>query len=549
MGNMITTVKTSHGDYLTEAMTFINEAMVKMNVGKTLKVRAELLAEEIIAGFVNHGTEEMEIDIAVKKRLGDVCIDISAPGREVDTGRIKQAGSLNQNEKDTEKAIRAIILKAHGEKLKYSYRNGINRASIAAGKAERSSLVLTMYALILGIFIGLIAKFLFPGWLADGMCKYFLDPVKTMFMNALKIIVGPVVFFSIVTCISQFKNLSELGRMGAKVMGMYLLTTIIAAVLALTLSTLLHPGAWGAGLDAASQVVNIDTNADTSLLTTIINIVPDNFIKPFLESDTLQLIFLAVICGIAVGAVGSYSEKLSGLFEGLNELFLAVTTMFSRCIPLAAFCSVVIMLIQLGTDTILSLLGMCGTFLLGIVCMIMIYGILVMVVARLNPVTFFRKIREGMLTSFALSSSSAAMPVSMNICTEKLGVSQKLSSFSIPLGATVNMDGATINLIIVSLFLARMYAVPVSGSLLVSMMITVIMLSLGAPGVPGAGLVCLGIVLEHIGVPIEAVGLIMAINPFLDMFTTMNNVTGDLAATTIVAKSEGMLDKEMFDSK
>ncbi len=555
MKKVVKTVSVTDKEYMSDALRFVEDALKKFRVPKGLLVRSELLAEEIIVAIKNHGTKDTKIDIRVTKRLGDVHIDIEGAGKEIDVRRLKKANvsDIDDSQKDMddpalEKAIRAIIVKAQGEKLKYSYDDGVNRISIAVGKAERSSLIMTLNALIFGIIFGLAARFIFPDWLSDGLCRFALDPVKTMFMNALRIIVGPVVFFSIVTCLSQFKNLSELGRVGAKVMGMYVITTVVAAAIALFFSRLFDPGVWGAGLSAATaEAVNISTDTDTSLLTTIINIVPDNFVKPFLESDTLQLIFLAVVCGIAVGAIGEYSKKLASLLEALNELFLAITTMFSRFIPLAAFCSVVLMIVQLGSETLMSLLGMCGVFFISVACMILVYGLLVMIIGHMSPVMFYKKAREGMLTSFALSSSSAAMPTNLHICTDKLGVAPKLASFSIPLGATVNMDGSSINLIVVGLFLAKMYAVPVTGSTLASLIVTVIMLSLGAPGVPGAGLVCLGIILEHLGAPIEAIGLVMAIDPFLDMFSTMNNVTGDMAVTTIVAKTEGMLDTDMYN--
>ena len=366
-------------------------------------------------------------------------------------------------------------------------------------------------------------------------------------MNALKIIVGPVVFFSLVTCFSQFKNLSELGRIFAKVMGLYMLTTVLASLIALGFSTIFQPGVWGAGLGmATTQAVNVNTNTDTSLLSTIVGIIPDNFVKPFLEANTLQLIFLALICGLAVGALGEYSAKLSNLFQALNELFLTITTMIAKFIPLAAFCSVVLMVVKVGGEAVVSLLGMFGVFLICIASMLTVYGILLILIGRLNPLTFYRKIREGMLTSFALSSSSATVPTNMMICTERLGISPKLVSFSIPLGATVNMDGTCVSLIVSGLFLARMYGISVTGPELASMVVTVVLLSLGCPGVPGAGLVCLGIVLQNIGVPIEAIGLVMAIDPIRDMFGTMNNVTGDMAVTAVVGKTEGMMDMDIY---
>ena len=206
------------------------------------------------------------------------------------------------------------------------------------------------------------------------------------------------------------------------------------------------------------------------------------------------------------------------------------------------------MMFDLGGASFLSVLGYAGTQVLTIACMLAVYGLLILVLGRLNPLTFFRKNREGMLTSFTLSSSSAAMPTNMRTCTEKLGISSKVCSFSIPLGATVNMDGTCIFLVTAGLFLARAYGVAISGSALVSLAVTITLLSLGCPGVPGASLVCLGVILESLDVPIEAIGLVMGIYPILDMFNTMSNTTGDVAASLIVARSEGLLDIEKYKS-
>ncbi|MBR4755208.1 MAG: dicarboxylate/amino acid:cation symporter [Lachnospiraceae bacterium] len=555
MSKIIRVFKVAEDGYLAEATNFVRTGLEKKKCPANLKMRSVLLAEEIIVAFANHGDPDMEIEICINKRLSDIFVEISAPGRESDTKFLstvpgKENSSLLMEEDDpkVEKIIRATILKAQGGKMRYTHENGINSVSLAVGKAERSSLVRTLFALVLGIAVGLIFNSFVPRPVVEAVSTYALNPFKTMFMSALQIIVGPVVFFSLVTCLSQFKNLAELGRIFAKVMGMYMLTTLLAAFVALGMSNLIRPGVWGSGLSIiGNQVVDVNTAVDTSLLTTIINIVPNNFVKPFLESDTLQLLFLALLCGIAVGAIGEHSKKLAGLFEALNDLFLTITTMIAKFIPIAAFCSIVLMITEMGPETIGSLLSMLGTFFASIACMILIYGIIVAVVARLNPVIFYKKVKEGMLTALALSSSSASMPTNMAICTEKLGVSPKIASFSIPLGATVNMDGTTVNLIVSGLFLARMCGVTVSGSALATMILTVVLLSLGAPGVPGSGIVMVGIVLESIGVPLEAVALLMAIDPFLDMFDTMNNVTGDMAVTTVVAKTEGLLDTNIYN--
>lgn len=329
---------------------------------------------------------------------------------------------------------------------------------------------------------------------------------------------------------------------------MYMMTTVIAVFLALGISVLLQPGTPGFALALEQGIaeIGVTTDVDTSLLSTIIHIVPSNLIKPFLESDTLQIIFLAILCGVAVGMIGEYTSVLHDLFEACNALFLTITTIISRLIPLVVFCSVAMMTAEMEGASLLSTLGFAGTVLLAFFCMLIVYGLLVLLLGHLNPITFFKKNREGMLTSMTLSSSSAAMPTNMRTCTDKLGISPKVCSFSIPLGATVNMDGTCIFLTIGGLFLARAYGVAVPGSAMVSLAITIILLSLGCPGVPGSALVCLGVVLESLGVPIEAIGLIMAINPFLDMFGTMSNTTGDVAASLIVAKSESLVDLEVY---
>ena len=312
--------------------------------------------------------------------------------------------------------------------------------------------------------------------------------------------------------------------------------------------TLLKPGALGFALTGGTNAAEIvvDTDIDYSILNMIVGIVPSNLVRPFLEADTLQIMFLAVLIGISVGMIGEYSSVLGELFEACNSLFLTMTTLIAGLMPVAVFCTMALVLVDIGAQSLLAVLGYLGEILLTVMLMIGFYGLLVLVMARLDPITFFRKVRTGMINSFTLSSSSATIPTNLKICTDELGISPKLCNFSIPLGATVNMDGTCIYLATCAMFLARAYGVTVTGSMLVSMLMTIVLLSLGAPGVPGSGTICLGIVLQQIGVPIEALGLIMAITPILDRACTMNNVTGDMAGTLIVARSEGLMDVERY---
>ncbi|MBE5916342.1 MAG: dicarboxylate/amino acid:cation symporter [Pseudobutyrivibrio ruminis] len=539
-------VSKEDNDLLEKVQNFIRKSLTARKITKSSIIKAELLVEETVALLLQHAPEKAVLSVKIAKFLGDVSIELKIEGQEFSPNVITDSNAIDNESED---AIRSIVLNAFGERFKYSNKKGINRVRILVEKAERSNLFLTVMALCLGLLFGLLIENVLPHMAGDALCNYVLRPAKDMFMRAIRIVIAPVVFFSLATCISQFKNLADLGRMAAKVMGIYLFTTIVATSLGIGMAFLFHPGEFGFALESnienTSAVVAADVNI--SLVDTIRNIVPDNLFKPFVESDTLQIMFLSILVGVAVGMIGEYSAVLKELFEACNSLFLTITTMIAKVIPVAVFCSVALMIVDMGGASLKMVLSAAAVQISTIILMICFYGLLVLIVARINPVQFFKKIKEGMVTSFTLCSSSAAMPTNMKICKEQLGIAPKLCNFSIPLGATVNMDGTCIFLTSFSLFLARAYGVTIDSSSIFSIVVVIVLLSLAAPGVPGNGLICLGVVLMEIGVPVEAIGLIIAINPIIDMFDTMNNTTGDMAATLIVAKSEGMIDMDVFN--
>ncbi len=541
---------TDHMEYLAEAVEFVRSALQKLGINRKLAQKTELLCEESVVMLAQHAREGAALQVQIRRFFGDVSVHLYMQGSPYDPYFAMPDGEADADALQSEEVIRSILLRSHDEKYKYRNKNGVNHVRILTGQSERTTNYATYIALAAGLLFGLFAKLVLPQSVTDAICTYALDPAKTMFMNALKIIIVPVVFFSIVTCFSQFQSLADFGKLGIKIVGMYLLTTVIAVGIGIGISSLIRPGTWGFALNGIeTTAVSVDTGVETGLLPMIVNIVPSNFLAPFLEADTLQIIFLAVLCGVAVGMIGQYSAVLKELFEACNSLFLTITTLIAKLIPIAVFVSVALMVVNMGGNSMLHVLSAAGVHVLCIALMLCAYAALILLLGRLNPLTFFKKIQEGMLTSFTLSSSSAAMPTNLRICTDKLGISPKVANFSIPLGATINMDGTCIYLAVTGLFLARAYGVEVSGAALLTMAITTVLLSLGAPGVPGAGLVCLGIILETLNVPVEAIGLIIAINPILDMFDTMSNTTGDMSAALIVAKSEKLLDQAIYRGK
>lgn len=260
----------------------------------------------------------------------------------------------------------------------------------------------------------------------------------------------------------------------------------------------------------------------------------------------MQLIFMAVLIGIAVGKIGEYSQLLKDIFEACNSLFLKITVILVQFIPIATFCSILSVILKTGPDVLLSMLAMLGTFAVGILAMMCVYCLLMIVIGRLNPVPFLKKYSPTMLQVFGMASSNAAIIVNMDACEHKLGIPKKIYSLSIPLGATINMDGTCVYLVIFGLALARVFGVEISGGTLLSMFISVLVLSVGAPGVPGAGLVCLSVLLTQLNVPIAGIGLVMGLDSLLGMLRAMSNSLGDVVASLIVAKSEKILDEEKY---
>lgn len=527
----------------------VQEFLTQYDVKGKEKMRAVLAAEECAGSLVNHASEGSSINIFIRAFLGRVTIEMSAPGDEYDLSKsADDAGILSDETEDVQEVLRNIVLKSTSEGLKYSHKNGINHIRMTVVRSRREFLYRTLGAMFLAVIAGILLSLLHNSTIPSFLDQNLLSPISKMYLNALKMVVAPVVFFSIVSCIVQFSDLSELGRVGGKIIGMYLLTTFIAVGVGIGTYYLFRPGSVSVAstLTDAGTVVNESVNI--SLRDTIVGIVPSNFIQPFLDADMLQLIFLAVLCGVGTGMIGRYSEMLKDIFSALNDLFLQITTIIIRFMPIAVFCSICSMVLKMGLNTLLDVLAMFGTFIAGLLIMMVVYCLLIALTAKISPIPLIRKYASRMLQTFSMASSNASIPINMEAC-EDLGIEKKIYSLSIPLGATLNMDGSCIYLAVFALALAKAYGVPVTGASMLGMIVSIVVLSMGAPGIPGSGLICLSVLLTQMNVPAAAIGLVMGIDSLVGMFRTMNNCLGDVAVSTIVAKKENALDMDKYREK
>ncbi|MBR5484906.1 MAG: dicarboxylate/amino acid:cation symporter [Oscillospiraceae bacterium] len=535
---------------LVEALEFVEQKLTEYKLNNKEIIKNILAAEEVINALLAHSKNADYIYLSVRRIFNEISIEISVPGNEFAfENEFTMGAELCADDvgPETESAIRGMILKSLMGDLKYRYRAGMNTVRICAAKSKRAMLYKTLGAMALAVILGVLLRNFAPESIYMPVNDHVLVSVKTMYMNALKMIVAPVVFFSIVSCIGQFSNLSEIGKIGGRVILLYSFTTVIAALLGTSMFYLFRPGEFGsvifdtAGAAAEAQTVNV------SFTDMIVNIVPNNFFKPFLEAEMLQLIFLAVLCGIAVGMIGKYSRILNDLFAACNELFLKITSLIIKFMPLAVFCSFLSMIIEMGADAILSIFKIVGVFVVAIAGMIVVYCGIIGVFARLNPLPFCKKYAPTMAQVFSMGSSNASLPINMEAC-KKLGVSPKVYSLSLPLGATINMDGTSIFLSVFAFALARLCGVTIPPAAMVSVLISIIVLSLGAPGIPGSGLVCLSVLLAQLNVPIEAVALVMGIDTLMGMLRCMNNCLGDVAISLVVAKQENLLDIDKYNA-
>ncbi|HAT01768.1 MAG TPA: hypothetical protein DCS54_00605 [Oribacterium sp.] len=544
---------------ITEIVEFIEQSLNEFGIKRKAYLKALLIVEEASGSLIEHYHSEPEEDktdpdrqflVALKNVFGNVTIELSTRGREYPLARNIESASLDtlyEEEDHVQDSIRNVLLKSLTEDLEYRHLNGVNYIRMTIVRSRKAFLYRTIGAMIAAIILGLAFSAYVPEETNAFLNELLLVRVKTMYMNALKMVVAPVVFFSIVSCIVQFSDLSSLGRIGGKIIGLYLFTTVLAVFTGVGVFAAFAPANVAQTVKDISDASSITSQTmEVSIPDTIVGIIPSDIISPFQKSNMLQLIFIAVLCGISTGLLGRYSQHLTELFHACNDLFLKITSLIIKFMPIAVFCSIMSMVMTMGIGMIISLLGIFGLFILGLLAMMAVYCLLMVVLARLNPIPFVRKYMPFMIQVFAMASSNASIPVNMDACEKKLGVSKKIYSLSIPLGATLNMDGTCIYLAIFALGLAGTYGVEVSQGAMLSMVISIIVLSIGAPGIPGSGLICLSVLLTQLGVPVEAVGLIMGIDSLCGMFRCMSNCLGDVAVTAIVAKSEGVLDMKKY---
>ncbi len=405
---------------------------------------------------------------------------------------------------------------------------------------------LILIAVAAGIVVGLainLAKAGMP-WLDTFLVDVVFKLLGDVFRNGLMLMVVPLVFFSLVGGVASLSSLGELGRVGGKTVLLYFGTTLAAAAMALGLALLLQPGA---GVDAGAATAYTPPPAPPPLLDQIIAMVPTNPVQAMATMNMLQIIVFAVLIGVSILLAGEPGKRVAAVVDDINVVVMKLVTVIMMFAPIGVFALLARAIADLGFGQILKLIQYFMLVLAVLALqLVVIFPLLLAVVGRLDPRPWLSKMREVWLYGFSTSSSNATLPVTLRVVTERLGASRRVASFAIPLGATINMNGTAIMQGIAVAFIAQLYGVDLTVGQLATVAGMATVAAIGTAGVPSAGIVMLASVLTQVGLPVEGIALILAVDRLLDMARTVVNVSGDAAVTVIVAKSEGELDLETY---
>ncbi len=392
-----------------------------------------------------------------------------------------------------------------------------------------------LIGLVLGVVVGMLFK---SGALA-------LAPVGALFLNAIKMLIVPLVFVSLVAGITAMSDSAKLGRISVKTIAIYLVSTAFAVSIGLAFGTLFSPGE---GMNMVASGTQ-EAKQAPSLVQILVGLVPTNPVMAFAEGNILQIIVFAIALGVSMNLIGEKAAPVVKLFDSLAEVFYKLTDLVMRFAPIGVFALIAGVVASHGIEVLLPLAGVIGViYLASIAHMLLIYGGLIGGLARLSPLRFFRGIAPALAVAFSTSSSSGTLPVSIECARKNLGVSQGVAGFVLPVGATINMDGTAIYQGVLALFIAQAFGIDLNAGQYLMIILTATLASVGTAGVPGAGLIMLGLVLTSVGLPLEGVALIAGIDRILDMARTTVNVAGDLMTTTLVGSSEKELDREIYNS-
>ncbi len=404
-------------------------------------------------------------------------------------------------------------------------------------------------SLLIGGLIGIILHYYFSS--NNFVNKFIINGVFYVvgngFLRAMQMLVVPLVFCSLICGSMSIGDSKKLGKVGVKTILFYLATTAIAITVAIGVAKVINPGI---GLDISSiETAETTVSEAQPISEVLLNIIPKNPIQALTEGNMLQIILFALLVGIILAKLDDRAETVGNFFTQFNDVMMEMTMIVMKIAPYGVFCLIAKTFSEIGFSAFIPMLKYMGAVFLALAiqCFIVYLGLL-KVFTRLSPVKFIKKFAPVMGFAFSTATSNATIPLSISTLHKKMGVSKRISSFTIPLGATINMDGTAIMQGVAVVFVAQAFGINLTASDYITVITTATLASIGTAGVPGVGLITLSMVFNSVGLPVEGIALIMGIDRILDMTRTAVNITGDAVCTTIVAHQDKAVDRDVFNN-
>jgi len=423
-------------------------------------------------------------------------------------------------------------------------------------KSKTSLTSRIVIGMVAGILLGTFLQWLMPNG-SDKVINLYLfelslqhivvdgvlEVIGQVFMASLRMLVVPLVFVSLVCGVCSLKDTSKLGRIGGKAIALYLATTAIAISLAIFIALIVAPGE-GVNMTTSSSFTGREA---PSLAQVLIQMFPTNPFASFAQGNMLQVIIFALLFGIAIALSGKAGDRIALLFEDLSIVIMRLVTILMNLAPYGVFALLATLFTTVSIETFGNLIVyFLVVFFVLLLHAIITYPVLLKIFTGLNPVIFLKKMRDAAIFAFSTASSNATIPVTLETATKKMGVKNSIASFTVPLGATINMDGTAIMQGVATVFIAQVFSQDLTLADYLTVILTATLASIGTAGVPGVGLIMLAMVLDQVGLPVEGIALIIGVDRLLDMTRTAVNVTGDSMVSIIVANSEEQFDNDMY---
>lgn len=501
-----------------------------------------LLVEEISVRFLEH-TPNVPVLVRVRDRFGSITVILENEAEDFNPiSEIKDWGT------ESEDYFRTLIFRANSEKLDYARQNSRNVIHIKARQPKYNMMFMALAMLVVGTLLGVVMVHTMSPERTKLIDYQLFDTIRTLFFNALGMLIVPMIFCSVVTTIAGLSSLSDTGRLGGKAMRTYSLTTVLAILVGFGTAFLLLPREFSESVQSIAAGRPAEEAADLLGRDTIINLIPKNLVTPILEANIMQVMLLAVFVGVALGILGEKIQVVSKLIEDLTRLFQVLVNMVAAFMPLVTLVSMASLIITVGLPVLPLLLQLVGAEFFALVVLWLLYSVQLMT-SGISPIPFWKAMPGYFRKSGLPNYSGAYLPHSMELCTRQFGVSPRVASFTTSLGATINMDGACIHFVLCSVLFARLYGLDLDGHMILTIAVAVFILSMGDSAVQNSSLLSMTSILTLIGVPTSALGLILGVDQFLDMIRCGSNILGDLSSTLTIAKSEQEMDLEKYNAK